>query len=299
VFTAREGVFGFVTTPRVVIGQENIVLCHSSIEGKVRAYASTTNAKELVEVVGPGIPSDWKCLRGYYPQRPSSTEPSEEVLLALNPRPDAALMLTGGLSLSRSEWLIGYPPAIHVVGALPDGIAVTIDSAPAAQGDSGSWIANGWDDPGRHTVQFGGLTRSYELVAGKESWNEWPAHIERTGTVCGALVQGTACRRPTVLEQSAWLLGCEPGQVLFAHGCTAAYPEFEPIWAVRSVQSKRKARSYLLAKSVSPRERATLDPSAIREWCQLVRSSAAAESSSRSLWREYAAFARKLRRRRR
>ena len=53
--------------------------------------------------------------------------PTSSILDALRPAPDVQIKLRGGIRLQYSQWLIGFPPAIRLVGAAAD--------APASRND--------------------------------------------------------------------------------------------------------------------------------------------------------------------
>jgi hypothetical protein len=54
---------------------------------------------------------------------------------------------------------------------------LTIDGHPASPTRSDGWFAPGWDAPGAHTIRFGGLSRTYEIVTIDEAWSRFLAPI--------------------------------------------------------------------------------------------------------------------------
>src|SRR5262249_39133795 len=56
VFTARTGVAGFVSTARIVIGQENAILCTSEIAEEALRACTAAGCALPAEVLGPGVP---------------------------------------------------------------------------------------------------------------------------------------------------------------------------------------------------------------------------------------------------
>ena len=165
VFTGRSGVAGFVSAARLVIGQENAVLCSDEVADRVLQACTAAGSPNPTEVVGPGVPSGWRCLRGIRPSIAPAPSAGAGILLALVPLPDAAIDLCGGISVSRSAWLAGHPPSIRILGACPSPPEVSIDGQPAACAAEGGWMADGWDAPGSHIVCYAGLSRTYENLS--------------------------------------------------------------------------------------------------------------------------------------
>jgi hypothetical protein len=137
VFTARAGVAGFVSAPRVLIGQENVALCMEKLGAEVVRLCAATGSTEPLEVFGPGVPAGWRCFRRIQPKIPAAPEACEELLLALVPLPHAIIDLRGGVSVNRSAWLSGYPPAIRILGVVAEPDEVMIDGQPASSGETG------------------------------------------------------------------------------------------------------------------------------------------------------------------
>jgi hypothetical protein len=307
VFTERSGVFGFASVPRVVIGQENVVLCNAALAGRVLDLCELTGSDAPKEIVGPGLPPDWRCFRNYRPRRPGSWE-DDDIFLALSPLPDAAIELAGGVALSRSTWIFGCPPAIRILGSEPRQGEVTIDLQPAAQAETGQWTSPGWDSLGNHAVRFAGLLRRYEIVEVEDGWTWWPAHSGPGFALAGALARSEGGRRPVVVlqEREAWLLGARPGEAVRAvalpgaHGTTAA-PSFAPVWAIPP-KTRRRPMARLLDSPETPQAPATeTRPEAIRLWGQVVRDAAklpaGGGAAAAELWQQYQTVARRLKRR--
>ena len=187
-FSPRPGVSGFASVPRVQIGQENVVLCRSAVTETVQKCASATGSDPLVEVSGPGIPHGWSCFRGYWPTQPTDFACLDEIFLALNPLPDASIHLSGGIASARGIWVLGSPPVVGVLGALPNPGELTIDGNPATESLDQGWIAPGWDTLGTHTVRFSGLSRTYKIARIEEDWSSWATANKAAFTVCGAKV---------------------------------------------------------------------------------------------------------------
>lgn len=306
VFSERPGIPGFSSVPRVVIGQENVILCTTGISGDVLTFCATTGTDHLVEVTGPGVAEGWRCFRGYRPKHPAESASAEEILLALNPLPDAAIELSDGISVSRGSWIADRPPAVRIIGVEPAEGEVEIDGRHAAF-DGTCWTAPGWNQPGRHVVRYAGLSRAYDIVEGEDSWPAWPAHDGQQFSVCGAAVSSRLGARAIVLSlPGCWLLGAEPGQVCWAdpavYGTAIAAPAFEPVWAILPrVGRTRPAPRLLVPVALPPPPAARTPPAALRRWLQLLCDAPAhlAEPEADVLWQLYRHAARSLKAERR
>jgi hypothetical protein len=305
VFTERPGVFGFASAPRVVIGQENIILCEAALADQVLNLCQQAGSAPLQDVEGPGVPLGWRCLRGYHPRRPVP-EVDEDIFLALSPLPDASIELAGGIAVSRSAWILGRPPDIRILGSEPGRGDVTIDLAPAMQEAGGHWTAPGWDMPGLHAVRFAGLVRHYEIVEVDDRWDWWAAHQGSGIALAGALAS-TGTGRPAIVvrDSGGWLLGAQAGEALrmlsasFSAGAFGS-PSFVPVWALPGRTKRPAAR--LLDSPTPPRAPpAGARADAIRLWRQLIRDAAVGPASggnlAAQLWLAYREAARLLKRR--
>lgn len=306
VFSERPGLPGFASVPRAVIGQENVILCADAISASVLTFCEATGASAPVEVTGPSVADGWHCFRGYRPKHPAVVDAAEEILLALNPRPDAAIDLSGGISIGRGKWIADRPPAIRIVGIEVGEGEVKIDGQPSNLDGTG-WTAPGWNQPGQHVVRYGGLSRSYDIVELEDQWPEWPAHPRQQFSACGAAVSGKSGGRAVILSMSGcWLLGAEPGQVQWAspslYGFAIACPAFEPVWAIPARIGHTRPIPRLLNSKALPRQ-ATMRTSStsVRQWRQLLRDAPAAldEPEADILWQLYRHASRALKTERR
>lgn len=307
VFTERAGVFGFTSVPRVVIGQENVILCESDLTGRVLELCAKTGTGAPPEAAGPGLPDGWRCFRGYRPRGPGSWT-DDDIYLALSPLPDAVIEFTGGIATSRSTWITGRPPAIRILGALPAPGEVTVDSELANCSVDGQWTGPGWDELGAHTVRYAGLLRRYEIVPTEEDWSWWPAHAGPGLVLAGALASLDGGKQPAVVieDQSAWLLGARPGEIVRtaarpgSAGSTAS-PAFRPVWSVPP-KTRRRPVPRLLDFAAAPQTPADgVSAKAIRQWRLVIRDASdvpiGGDAATLELWRAYKAAARLLRRR--
>ena len=306
VFSERTGVSGFASVSRALIGQENVIVCKSELVGTVIDCVATTGSASLAEVTGPGIPDGWQCYRGFRPLHPAAFSGLDEKFLALNPLPNAAIELSGGIASARSAWVQDQPPIIRILGAEPAPGELTIDGAPASQSVHDGWIASGWDALGSHTIRFAGLSRTYEIVEIVEAWPAWRTSDASPYSACGARVSSAAQALSfAVSGEACWLVGAAPGDIAFAAqtsaGLAIATPAFRPVWALSPGRGGRPSLARAMPYQAPPQRPAPhASHDQILHWCQLVRSAAPPrDMRERDLWLEYRRAARGLRRRRR
>jgi hypothetical protein len=299
IFSERPGFSGFASSPRVRIGQENVILCTEEIFANVLEICKATGADALAEVTGPGIESGWRCFRSYRPKHRADLPGADELLLALNPFPDAVIEFERGITTSRGVWIADWPPIIKIVGIEPNVGDVKIDGHCATY-DGMGWIAPKWNDIGKHTVFYAGLSKQYEIVEPRNAWSSWPAHSRDQLYVCGAKISGFSGERAMLLPASpCWLLGAEPGQIAWVtapkHGSTIPKPSFEPIWAILPRQGNRRQKPYLLSPDVGPSKNfPRLQPNAIKKWRRILLDAPARldETAADLLWQQYKRAAR-------
>lgn len=296
-------VAGFVSQARVVIGQENVVICREGLAEIARAQIIATGSAEPVAVKGPNVPEGWVCWRGVRPLQPSLPIGGQSILDALDPLPAISIDFSGGIQLSRGIWLEGYPPSVRLLGLLSEGDAVLIDGRPASMGDDGTWIAQGWDASGVHAVDHGGKSASYTVEGGAKDWDWWPAW-EGATRLAGALSDGGGGEFFHV-GGSAVLLGARPGQICgfapSASGIAVARPGFEPVWLLTAGSGSRRGSASSIGLLQPPGA-----PSGSRlevdRWARAICSSGQAgtdRSMERGAWNRYVAAARSQRKRRR
>ena len=289
--------------PRVLIGQENVVLCRSAEATTVQHCASATGSDPLIEVKGPGIPEGWHCFRGYWPTHPANFADVGDIFLALNPHPDASIQLSGGIASAHGRWVLGAPPVVRVLGAVPGQGELTIDDNPAMQSSDQGWIAPGWDALGTHTVRFAGLSRTYEMAEIDEDWPTWATVGEAAFSVCGARVSAeTGVQALAITGGPYWILGAAAGDLVLARrsvqAVSIATPSFPPVWALPPIGAGRQSSAIALAHRIPPSPpTAACSRKEIVLWCQLLRAAGAPlGSSEKILWREYRKLVRSLRR---
>ena len=256
VLARHNEISGFVSTPRLILGEEHVVLCVEERLSEVRiAIALTGSPEPTLLNVDNGIPAGWAGLRGVVPRTPIAPSPDGDILDALRPRADVEIALVGGIRIDRQSWLTSFPPNIRLRGDTSTIGAVTIDGHETTVTPEGNYIVPGWDSPGDHSVWCTSGSRTYSIRSGAEEWQAWDAYkwslgelaaqasLSRPG-ICGVLVRapnaGRSDGRAVVVPSSNLvLIGAAPGEIeictprsdMRARFCVG-FPGFEPIWAI-------------------------------------------------------------------
>jgi hypothetical protein len=207
----RDELSGYVSAPRLVLEDQHTVLCIAELREQVLALLQQCCVTAPASInPEDGLPPGWVGFRGVCPTRSLPPSPTPDILDALRPAPDVQISLRGGIRLQYFQWLIGFPPAIRLVGAASDAqLSVTIDGQTAVRQTGGAFTAPGWDKPGDHLVACGALTRSYSLVAPPDSWESWAAYSQSGNlAICGAAVgiMSPAAVRPSIVVAASNLL---------------------------------------------------------------------------------------------
>jgi hypothetical protein len=279
VLAPHDDLSGFVSTARLVIGQEHIVLCTAErVSEAVEAIAKTGSVTPAVVSSGKGIPAGWAVIRGVNPRTPVSAEANGDILEALRPLATVQISFSGGIRLERQAWLTGHPPRIRLHGDIQSAGSVLIDGIESDTDPAGNYIVPGWDAPGQHLVSCDSASRSYAIKAGAESWQGWDAYRwsldgEETGTVaprpaiCGAAVRpppANAARkwRRVVSAPDTILIGPVPGDVEICaprpdlrSASSVCFPPFDPVWEIPSDPlrcDRRVARVVLIGAPQNP-----------------------------------------------
>lgn len=276
---ARHGELnGFVTTPRLILGEEHVVLCVAERLPDVRAAIALTESPEPTELDSDsGVPAGWVGLRGVRPKKPVAPSPGGDIIDALRPLPDVEISLAGGIRIDRQTWLSGFPPTIELLGDASTLGVVTIDGQEATRSPEGGYVAPGWDSAGDHTVWCTSNSRKYAIRSAAEVWEPWDAYAWSLGeptasgtqsrpAICGVLVRppqvARSGSRPTVVAASnPILIGARPGEISVCTprgdvraGLCVGFPWFEPIWAIPADAlhcDKRTARVLLIGSPVA------------------------------------------------
>lgn len=294
-------VAGFVSNPRVRIGQESVVICRERLSEVALAQIVATGSPEPIRIEGPNVPDGWICWRGVRPLRPSLPVGGPSILDALDPLPAVAIEFSGGIKLAPATWLEGYPPTIQLLGLLSEGDPVLIDGREGAQDSNGGWTAARWDAPGQHRVEHGGVMANYAVEAGVSDWGWWPAWSDAV-PLAGAL-SGPGEGRFFQTNSAGVLIGARPGEICMftalEGSVSVASPHFEPVWMLSSSVGIRRTGPALIGSKATPGTPIG-SPDAVLRWSRAICSSRRAGADGgpeRALWIRYLATARSLRKR--
>jgi hypothetical protein len=246
---------GFVSAPKVLLGEPHVVLCTANILSDVtRVIAEGGSPSPVVLGSDAGIPDGWIGLRGVCPQIAVSSAADADILNVLRADADLRIVLEGGIRITRSAWLLGHPPKIRVSGQQSAGDTPSIDGKNAQPDAEGYLVAGSADQLGQHSVSCGNISRIYSIVEGLEHWEPWDAYCWSMGdlsldeklrrpTICGPLVRAPSsapngCKVVLVPALNELLLGAVPGEIERSDPRTdiaankgIALPWFSAVWA--------------------------------------------------------------------
>jgi hypothetical protein len=276
VLAPHDSLSGFVSAPRLVLGEQHVVLSAAERRADVLRAIEVTGSPEP-EVIGAaeGMPSGWMGFRGVIPHKPVAPSLAGDILDTLCPLANTEIVLKGGIRIGRSAWLKEYPPVIQLHGD-DSNAELTIDGRDAKKDESGAYTNHGWDLPGDHLIWTASASRSYSISAGLESWDPWDAYgwswEESSGkselsrpTICGVLVRSprnaAAGSRGVIRSGSNPIfIGASIGEIEVCRtppgvrtNVAIGFPAFDPVWAVPADalhSDKRVARVVLVG---SPR----------------------------------------------
>jgi hypothetical protein len=334
VLAPHEHIAGYVSTTRLVLGENHVVLCTSQrLEDARRAIAESGSPPPATVDERDGLPIGWIGLRGVAPAKSVPQSSGADILNVLRPLPDVAIVLDGGIRIGRNVWLMGYPPAIQLRGDVSTIEDVLIDGVPASQTETRAYVAPGWDRIGEHTVWCAALSRTYHIREGLEEWDGFDAYrwslgdaapdgVDSAGSICGPLVRppaiaGDGAARRIVCAANPVLIGAVPGEIAHArmrrdvrtndHVSTV---RFDPVWALPANPlscDKRSARVIAIAARPPVRADGRARPGRRREmqmvraWCTAILDAsrkglaiAPDDAASAVLWAEYKRFAKAL-----
>jgi len=316
----ERGIFGFVTTTRLLLREDHVVLCTGEMESNVRralADAGCPAPSSLDEHAG--VPAGWVLFKDVRPTTAVPHDSEAGIINVLRPLHAVEIELRGGIRVERIKWLRGHPPQVRLRGD-DDDLDVTIDQQTAACDDDGNYTVPMWDDPGVHRVFCGGAIASYELIAPPLMWESFPAFTyERTAppawtmTICGPIVKGV--RQDTALLPSngpTLVLGAVPGQIALATPpfdvrgrAFLAAADFPIVWAVPStpLQANRETSSIQLVHPhlSEPIRAAQKSGNMVRRWADAIMDASYKRlriepktDGARRLWAEYKRIARRI-----
>jgi hypothetical protein len=236
---------GFISTDRLVLGRTHVVLCIIELLAEVEALLSVAGCAEYVKLDDTyGVPHGWVALRNVSPTKAIELEPGIDPFYPIKPAADVDIELTGGICLRNSVWLSEYAPRVHIVGEFDESIKVRIDGKEAHPEPDGSFVVDGYDKVGSHSVYCEGLScsSSYSIEEPPDSWEEWDAYGFGATYICGPRIRRAPGAKPELLcvvpITNLLLLGAKPGQVF---RCTPrrvkrwkGFVPFEVVWALPS-----------------------------------------------------------------
>jgi hypothetical protein len=254
VLAPHDHLSGFVSAPRLVLGEQHVVLCAAERRADVlRAIERTGSPEPQVIAEADGTPAGWMGFRGVIPRKPVAPSLAGDILDALCPLPDTEIVLKGGIRIGRSTWLEKYPPVIQVHGD-DSLVELTIDGHEARKGESGAYTNQGWDLRGDHVIWTASTSRSYSISAGLESWDPWDAYGWSWGessvegdrkqpAICGVIVRSPRIAAPGTRAKvqsgsNPIFIGAGVGEIEVCRtpagvrtNVAIGFPPFDPVWA--------------------------------------------------------------------
>jgi hypothetical protein len=309
VLAGLQGIFGFVSTARLSIGEEQIVLCRESRAAEVQTILAEAGC-DGVQAHGrdDGAPSGWVFFRPVNPSRSVPQVSADDILNVIRPIPDIEVRLEGGLWLRGSSWISGYAPKIHVAGELPPGTQVMIDGEAAEEREPRVYATSSSERPGNHAVWCGGRSASYEICEPDVRWEESDAG-DFSRRVCGAVAAGADNAHGTLVSvptSNSVLIGANPGEVFRCDRrpgkLWTGFVPFRVCWALPedALHCDRSLRRVLLIRPLPPvhyivrRFRKMSVSARVLQWCHAIRDCqrkrlalSPADAASEQLWREY------------
>jgi hypothetical protein len=320
VLAALHGISGFVSTTRLDLGRDQIVLCRQSYAMEVEAVLAEAGCRGIqVSGTERGAPDGWVFYRSARPSRAVPQAPGNDIINLVRPVPDIEILLEGGLWLQDSTWMAGYPPEIHVGGEIPVGALITIDGAPAEQAEGGNFRTAASESMGTHVIWCGGKTARYSISEPEENWGQ--SELRAPGnTVCGAFVTresktedpGSLISVPT---SNPILIGAKPGEIFRCDSRPGTqwmgFVPFPVSWALPAdpLHCDRSVRKVLMVNVMNPflgtiwGRSGNPVPKKVLQWCHALldcRRKGLAVSPGDAeicqLWRDYATEAKRIRR---
>lgn len=281
VLASHDELSGYVNVPRLVIGEQHIVVCATEKQAEVQEAIEAAGSTNFA-LVGEdtGLPSTWVAFRGVVPRQPVDHRGDGDIFDVLRPLAEAEISLAGGIRIGRQKWLSEFPPQICIRGDASQVGAVSIDGLTATVDEGGRYTAPDWSADGDHRVTCSVGTRTYSICKGAEDWEQWDAYrwsLGETGedgvaghpAICGAIVRrplSIATHRQGILvpETNPILIGALPGQIEYCApredarvGFVLGFTDFAPVWAL-PLDPRRMNREMVKILLVSDARRGSL-----------------------------------------
>jgi hypothetical protein len=315
---------GYVSAPRLTIGEDHVVLCVTDRQQDVSAALTAAGCTEVRLVdVDSGVPDGWIVFRNVKPSRWVPATNDGDILDTIRPLANIEILLQGGIKVDRSAWLVDHAPTIRIAGDVASAGEVQIDGQPALIAEDGVCVSTSQGEPGEHVVWSSSASRWYQVVHGMQEWRPWAAHPTPNATICGAAVFPLAgsqsdSRQVVIPAGELSLIGATPGMVLHCSReassrspVTVAFPSFDPVWIIprfplrcdrRTARVTRASSDFPSPGLTTSKPKARRD--ALREWSRLILDAHRrklvpdpADQATAKLWTDYQRVARSIWRR--
>ena len=177
VLAASQTISGFVSTTRLLLHEDHLILCQEGAQEIVREELEKAGCGEVDCKSGHGIPEGWALFSNVRPTVAVDHDESAGIRNVLRPVEDIDIYLEGGIRLSHKRWLHGHPPRIRIRGGSDEIPAVSIDARAASRNSDGSFETQTAFSLGQREVFCGGVTEQYEIAEGQESWDPFEAFM--------------------------------------------------------------------------------------------------------------------------
>ena len=322
VLAPNSTIFGFVSVTRLLLNENQLVLCREGIQEGVREELQKAGCDAFERITGRGVPDGWVLFSEVRPTTAIAHDESAGIFNVLRPIGEVEVYLQGGIRLSHNKWLLGHPPRIRVRGNSGDAPVVSIDGEAASVAENGSYRTPGAFTLGQHVVFCEGTTTPFAIVEGQNEWDLFVAYeysIGRTRkteiSICGPTVMGHG-EQTLVPTTNRCLLGAQPGEVYFcepaydqAANVLLAVTDFPVAWALpdnpyQCNKTKTFAKSTANIAVGAVRPHLGVRPSyQLLQWCNAILNSSRkglrtdpADKSVAELWSDYVRAARQLKR---
>lgn len=192
-FAPVEGESGFLTVSTADIGTEHIIVCREEDVMEIYAIATDNGSLQPKRIQEwTDIPSGWAVLTGYTPQH--SAPQAKSRFRPLCPDKETKIRLDGGMPVRNKTYAEGHAPRILIDHLTPND-KVFIGGFNATRQSDGSWIAPGFDIPGKHRIVVeAGPSLTYSVLPDPEKAENWQIWDAADGAawnqiaVCGARI---------------------------------------------------------------------------------------------------------------
>jgi hypothetical protein len=221
---------GWVSCPRIVSGQEHMVLCHTSLAERVEDRLRLIAQPGWEKAPGTaGLPASWVCFRGIRVGGTTIAAEEHGELDCLTPRWHAGISFSGGLKIAADAWLVGGEPVVAVTASEGTTAPVLLDGETAGSLSAGSLVvdlAKLGLGVGEHEIAVGERRRRFRLV--KSGYGRGPvAVLERIGHALRR--EGDAFLPSSMGAEDVPDAGGEPGGSISVMGATiSGAPEDVP-----------------------------------------------------------------------